>query len=479
MTIVLTGGDLGLDDLVAAVRRGEPVSIADEAVARMRAARQVVERVLARGDEVYGLTTGVGAGKTDPIEPADAAARQWAIVRSHIVGLGPALPAEVVRTAALVVANAFTAGWAGVRPELAARYVEALNDGHLPEVHSLGSIGQADLAPLAELAMSVLDGVDLAPGEGLAVLSSNAFSTGRAALGVVDTCALLDALDLAGAMSLEAFGANLGMLHPAIAESRPSAGLRTSLQRLRTHLEGSGLWEPDSPRNLQDPLTFRSLPQVHGTARDAHAHALAQVQIELNAPQNNPLVLLDEDRLVSVASFDAQALATALDVARIGLAPALFASSERTVKLLDTMWSGLPRGLVDGPADGLSFLAISAQSLAAEAALLAAPVSFQPAGTAHAEGIEDRTALAPLAARRLDEMLDLGARAVAIELVVATRAIDLRGSPVGAGLRSFHDEIRARVPATTEADIPDLERVAMLVREGLRTTPLDSVERDT
>src|SRR5207247_10215502 len=126
---------------------------------------------------------------------------------------------------------------------------------------------------------------------------------------------------------------------------------------------------PVAARDLHDPLTFRGLAQVHGAARDAHALAATQLAIELTASQNNPLVVVDEDRVVSVANFDAQPLATALDVVRIGLGPAVLASSERAVKLLDASWSGLPRGLVDDASDGLSYLGIAAQSLAGEATL--------------------------------------------------------------------------------------------------------------
>ena len=480
MTVVLTGHDLSLDAVGAVAHGGEDVSIDAGATRRMTAARDVVERSLERGDEVYGLTRGVGAGKLRSIERDEAADVRWALLRSHVIGQGAAFPSEVVRAAALVLANGFAAGWSGVRPELVAHLVDALNANRLPEIHSRGSVGQADLGALAELAVGVFEGVDLAPGEGLALLSSNAFATGHAVLATNQVDVLLDALDACGAMSLQAFGANLGMLHDAIGDVRPFAGVQTSLGHLRSHLEGSELWGSGVSRNLQDPLTFRSLPQVNGAARDAQSFAEAQLAVELNASQNNPLVLVEEDRLISVADFDAQPLATALDVSRIGLAPAILASSERAVKLLDASWSGLPRGLVPGAADGLAFLGITAQSLAAEAALLAAPVSFMLVSTAHAEGIEDRTALAPLAARRVDEMADLASRVVAIELVVAAQALEVRGTRAGDVIAEILDYVRARVPAAT-ASHPnpfDLEPVVELVRSGLLSTSFDSPSQD-
>jgi histidine ammonia-lyase len=482
LTVVLTGTGLAIEDVVRVARHHEDVAIDTDAIQRMASARDVVDRALARGDEVYGLTTGLGAGKTRRIEPSEAASAQWDILRSHLIGQGPPFAAEVVRAATLVLVNGFAAGWSSVRPELATHLIDVLNDGDLPEIHSLGSLGQADLAPLAELALGAFDGFDLAPGEGLALLSSDAFATGHAALAVADAGSLLGALETSGAMSLEAFGANLGSLHPAIGASRPFPGLRTSLDQLRARLDGSALWEPGAARNLQDPLTFRSVPQVLGSARDAYTFAAGQIALELNASQNNPLVLVDEDRVVSVANFDAQPLTTALDVIRIGLAPALLASSERVVKLLDASWSGLPRGLVDGAADGMSFLGIAVQSLAAEATLLAAPVSFALASTAHAEGIEDRTALAALAARRADGMVDLTARVIAIELIVAAQAIEVRGAgPVGRGVAGAMQLIREGVPLATSDHPapPDPQPVVDLVRSGSLSTPLDRVARDT
>jgi histidine ammonia-lyase len=156
---------------------------------------------------------------------------------------------------------------------------------------------------------------------------------------------------------------------------------------------------------------------------------------------------------------------------RIVLASALGAAAERVVKLLETPWSGLPTGLSPNPDrtdPGLSYLGIAVQSLAAEARLLAAPVSFELVSTAHAEGIEDRTSLAPLAARRLDEMVGLGARIVAIELTVAAQAAELRGiEPRGTGTAAIAGAVRGFVPYLASGDVvPDVEPLSEAVRRG-------------
>ncbi len=473
MTVVLTGNGLTLEEVLRVAREGARVELAPEAFERMRASRAVVERALEDGEEVYGLTTGVGARKRVRVGPDEVDEFNRLLILNHRVGQGPDAPEDAVRATLLRLANGFAKGTAGVRPELAELVVGALSSRARPRVRMLGSVGQADLAPLADLAHGILGETRLAAGEGLALINNNSFSTALAALAVADCARLLDALDLAGALDLEAFAGNLSILHPAVGETRPYPGLQASLARLRELLEGSYLWEEGAARNLQDPLTFRCLPQVHGAARDALELARRQLGIELNASHENPLVLAAAESIVSVANFDALPLAAALDFLRIALAPALTSAGERAVKLLQAPLSGLPEGLAARAGlaeDALSQLGVAALALTAEARLLAQPVSFELAGTTLHEGIEDRITMAPLAARRLAEMVELGERLGAVELVVAAQAVDLRGRPrLGAGTGRAYELVRERVPFTGEGEpIPqDLEPVRELVRSGL------------
>jgi histidine ammonia-lyase len=379
---------------------------------------------------------------------------------------GPPAPADVVRATALRVANALASGTTTARPETAQLVVDALNEDRLPPVRTLGSLGQGDLAPLADLAEGVLGDSGLEAGEAIALLNQNAFATAWGVLALHDAHALLDALDVAGALDLEAFGANPDALHPAIGDIRPSAGVRETLARLRELREGSEV----EARNLQDPLTFRTLPQLHGAARDAFRFVSGQLAVELNAAQSNPLVLVDEHRLVSVGNFEAQALATALDVARLALAPVLASAAERAVKLLQAPLTGLPEGLGARRAlaeSALSELGIAVQAFAAEAKLLALPVSLELVSTQQAEAIEDRATMAPLAARRLAEMVELGSRVVSVELCLAAQACELRGTTLGAGTARAHAAVRGLVPFVDIGDpLPDLEPLAARVREG-------------
>ena len=448
------------------------VGIDPGALDRMTAARSVAEASLARGETVYGLSTGVGVRKRAGVNVDEQAAFNKRLIQNHLVGQGDPAPEDTVRATLLVLANGFARGAGLAGPALAERVVAALNERRHPPVRMLGSLGQADLAPMADLAQGLIgpDG-ELEPGEGLALLNNNAFATGLAALAVADLERLLRASLVAGALDLEAFAANLTPLDAAAARERPYAGIATAAAGLRALLAGSALFEPGVSRNLQDPLTFRCLPQVHGAALDALTFGRSQVETELNAAQANPLVDVSSGRILSVGNFDALPLAAALDFLRIALAPVLTSANERMVKLLQAPLSGLPEGLSTHPGsaeDSLSEFGPAGQALTAEARLLAQPVSFELASTAHAEGIEDRATMAPLAARRLAEMTSLGERIVAIELLVACQAIDLRGHRLGSGTRRAHELVRARLAFKREEDpIPaSIEPLRELVRSG-------------
>lgn len=473
MTISLTGSDLTIEDVVAVARGGDDAALDPRAREAMERSHRIVETALARGDTVYGLTTGVGVLARVPLEgsPEDVSSFDRSLVDRHRAGQGPAAPSEVVRATIVCLANSLARGFAGVRPLLVDRLLDLLHGREL-EIRTLGSIGQADLTANADLAYSLLDDLTLAPGEGLALLNNNAFSVGSAALALWDVGRLLDAMEASAALAMEGFAANLSPLHDAVGEARPYGGLVESLAALRAHLDGSALVEPGAARNLQDPLSFRNAAPVLGAARDAHAFAHRQISVELNAAQGNPMVLVAEERLISVANFEALPVAAAMDALRLTLASAVTTAAERSIKLLETPWSGLPTGLAPDPgtADlGLSMLGVAAHSIAAEARSLAAPVSFDLVSTSQAEGIEDRASMAPLAVRRTQEMVGLAERVAAIELAVAAQAVDLRADARrGRGTTRTHRAVRDAVPFMGAGDpFPhDLEPVVALVRSG-------------
>jgi histidine ammonia-lyase len=324
---------------------------------------------------------------------------------------------------------------------------------------------------MADLADAVFGGVELVQGEGLALINSSAFGTGSAALALADALRLLDAADVAAALALEGFAANVSVLHPSIERARPDPVLAATLTRLRGLLDGSYLWEEGAARNLQDALNFRSTAPVQAAAHRALEYAEGVVAIELNAAQGNPLVSVADQTIRSACLYEVVGVSAALDFARIALAGMLLAASERCVKLMDTPWSGLPVGLQEpgSPDLGLSILAITAESLGAEVSTLAQPVSHIVTSTSGAEGIEDRASHLPLSARRLAEQVEAGEAIVAIELVASAQAVDLRGvSPLGRGTVTAYRALRQVVPAMHLGDTPpvDVAPVVGLIRSG-------------
>lgn len=468
MTVSVTGSTLTLAEVVAVARDNARVQLDANAVERMRSSRQIVERVLQRDEPVYGLTTGVAELKRVRVDPRELERFNADMIRTHRIAQGPVAGADVVRATLLRLLNGFASGYPGVRPELAEVLVGALNEGSRPAVRSLGSFGQSDLGPNADIAAELFSNITLAPGEALALLNHNAFSTGAATLAIADARQLAEALTIAGALSLEGFAANLSIIHQAVAASRPFAGIQKAVAQLTALLEGSYLWRDGAARNLQDPLTFRSLPQGLGALWDVLRYATDQLTIELNASQGNPIVAFDDRRVISVANFEVLPLSAALDFIRIAFAPALTSGVERSLKLLAAPWSGLPPGLNPhgGPGLGLGELGIAQQALVAEARTLAQPVSFEVVSSSLAEGIEDRITLAPLSARRLHELVALGRRATAIEVVVAAQAAEVRkANPLGQGTGHALRLVREHVPFfESAADFPsDLEGVVAMV----------------
>ncbi len=484
MAIVLNGSDLTVTQVISVARHGEAVRLADSARTSMQNSRAIVMEVLDRGTPVYGLTTGVGERKKFLLDPAERERFNQRLVLNHRIAQGDAAPADVTRGAMLCLANSYAKGVTGVRPELAELVVALLNEGFTPKVRMLGSIGQGDLGPMADLAYGIIEhsGFQLKENEGLALVNSNAFTTAWAALALADADGLLATQDVAAALDLEAFGGNLTCLHPIIEQTRPYRGLAETLASLRGILEGSYLWQPGAARFLQDPLTFRCIPQIHGAARDALGYAKDILHTELNSSQANPVVVEADRDIVSVGNFDIGPVAAALDFVRIALAPVVTSANERAVKLLQAPFSGLPAGLSAygnwafeaSPDDGLSELAVAGQAITVEARTLAHPVSYELASSAKGEGIEDRATMAPLSARRLADMTMLSARVTAIELVVAAQAVDLRRATrllvgqLGRGTDRAYRLVRELVPFTqADGTLPaDLEPLVDLVRRG-------------
>jgi histidine ammonia-lyase len=485
--VELSGDDLTVDDVVATARGQAEVRVSDRALQRVGQARDVVDRVLASGESVYGLNTGLGSFYRYHIPPEQLGRFSFATVADQTSSYGRPLPTDVVRAMMLARANSMAKAGVGVRRELILLLVGALNCGVHPIVREVGSVGQGDLSEMADIGKvligmgraevggQVLSGlealgavglqpIELAPKEALALISANGVTLGRGALVLSDVADLVDSLQMAAALSLEGFAGNLSIIHPGMARLQPQIGLNTAAVRLRELLEDSFLWQPGAARNLQDPLSFRCIPRTHGALYDVLSYARSTLESELNAANDNPLVLIQEDTIVSVGNFDVAAVAMALDLVRLAIVNALRVANERVQKLLWRHFSDLPSALAaeEGPTNGLKPMGRWCAALAAEARSLANPVSVDYAGQV-AEGVEDYASMAPLAVRRTHELVSVAHRIVVHELIIAAQACDMRGrTPLGRGTRIAYDAVRRHVPVLSDGTDWDADLDALV-----------------
>jgi histidine ammonia-lyase len=471
-TVTITGTALTPEQVVAVARAPARVVLDASVEARMVSARRIVTDAIARGERVYGLTTSVGTKTGVDLAAEHLAEFNRRILFTHNVGHGPVADDDAVRATMTVLLNQLASGYPGVRPELARVLVDALNNNRLAPVHVLGSMGQSDMSAMSDLALGLFGSVELAPGEGLALLNSSAFSTASATLAMVDLRQLLDVFTVAGALSMEAYAANPSIVTDPALASRPFPGLLEYGSRIRTYLSGSYLWENGGPRHIQDPLCFRSIPLIHGTAADNMTFAESQLRTELNAAQCNPIVSIDDQRLVAVANFDMVSLTMALDIARLAFAPVVTCSTERLAKIADSFWSGLPSGLIaeDGVgATGFNGVALFHKSITSEARLLTQPVVGELASSSHSNGNMDRASLAALGARRASEIVRLGISIVAMEMLTAAQAVGLRGrTPLGSVTGEVLRLIRDRVPFAAAGERPPrVDPLLDLVADGI------------
>jgi histidine ammonia-lyase len=516
--VVLTGADLSIADVEAVARRGARAALDVHARDRMQEARDVVDRLVAAGEVVYGVTTGFGDLATTFIPPGDAEVLQENLLASHAAGVGRPFPREVVRAMLLLRANTLALGHSGCRPLLVDRICELLALGLHPVVPEQGSVGASgDLAPLAHLALPLigrglaelngqvmpallalrecgLEPLRLQPKEGLALLNGTQLMSALGALLLADADRLTRTASVAAAMSVEALlGTEVAYSAP-YQLARPHPGQVAVAAELRHLLRGSGLQTAHhhSAHKVQDPYSLRCVPQVHGAVRDALDHLRRVLDIELNSATDNPLVFpeggeVPADALatggglvISGGNFHGEPIALALDFAKLALSELGAISERRTALLLDPRLNGgLPAFLSPDPGrnSGLMILQYTAAALASENKVFAHPSSADSVPTSANQ--EDHVSMGAGAARHARTVLGHVEQILAIELLAATQALDLRlarmapaedGSvPVpGAGVAEAHRRIRERITHLAEdrEPGPDLATALALVHEG-------------
>ena len=495
-TAVLTGDDLTVEDVWAVAVEGGPVELADSARTRMTAARELVERAAhGTSEHTYGINTGFGRFVSQTIPEELTEELQMRLLRSHACGVGEPYPPEVVRAAMLLRANTLAKGYSGARPEVAGLLVECVSRGVLPHVPSRGSVGASgDLAPLAHLALpligegqawiegELLPGADalgrvgLAPirllaKEGLSLVNGTQFMAAMAALGLIRAERAARAADIACAISLEALQGSRTSFLPQIQALRPLPGQAAAAANVLRLLEDSKINE--SHRwcdKVQDAYSLRCAPQVHGATRDLLSYVRATVEVEVNAATDNPLVLVDDELLVSNGNFHGQPVGFALDALAMAVAELASISERRIERLVNPSLSGgLPAFLTPdgGLNSGFMIPQYVAASLVSENKVLCHPASVDSIPTS--AGQEDHVSMGNASGLKAFTVLGNVERTLAIELLASCQGVEfLAPLEPGAGVRAARAFVRGVSPRLRE-DRPlaeDIESVAAAIRDG-------------
>ncbi len=509
-TVVLGTSGVSADDVLAVARGEARVELSPEALEEIAASRAVVDALAAKPEPVYGVSTGFGALAVMHIGPELRAQLQRSIVRSHAAGMGPHVEREVVRALMFLRLKTLASGRTGVRPLVAETMAAVLNAGITPVVHEYGSLGcSGDLAPLSHCALTLMgegtaegpDGVvrpaaellaeagiepvELHEKEGLALLNGTDGMLGMLVMACSDLAALFTAADITAALSLEALLGTGKVLAPELHAIRPHPGQAASAENMRRVLAGSGLTghhQDEAPR-VQDAYSIRCAPQVAGAGRDTLDHARVVAERELASAVDNPVVLPD-GRVESNGNFHGAPVAYVLDFLAIAAADLGSIAERRTDRLLDKNRShGLPPFLADDPGvdSGLMIAQYTQAALVSENKRLAVPASADSIPSSAMQ--EDHVSMGWSAARKLRHAVDNLRRIIAVELVAATRAIELRQQAsavltAAPASRAVIEAVRAAGVAGPGRDrflAPDLAAAEEFVRSGALVAAAESV----
>jgi histidine ammonia-lyase len=500
MSVVITGRDLTIEDVVRVARHHERIELHPDALARIARCREMVERKIAAREIMYGINTGIGELSEIILTPDQVEQFQRYLIYNHAAGIGEPLPIEVVRTAMTTRINTHAHGNSGCRPVVTETLCEMLNRDVVPVVCQDGSVGACgDLAPMSQMAL-VLIGEGEAyfrgqrlPGaramdaagiptltlqarDGLAVINGANFISGLGCLLVRDTEAWLKQADIAAAMTLEALIANLKPYDARLHDLRGFGGAVASAANIRRCIEGSDLFSEKIKVKVQDAYSMRSTPQVHGAARDQLRWARSQLAIELNGVGDNPIFLPEDDVVLTGANFQGSPVSLPLDGLGAAICMTSVISERRVNRLLNPALNvGLPAFLTRGAGmfSGLMLSQYTAGMLIVDQRILSAPASTQSIPAAADQ--EDFVSMGMNTALKTRRILERAHGVLAIEFIAAAQALDFRDFRPGLGTDAARSAVRRRV-AHLDEDRP-LYRDHNAMLEAVRSGEvLDAVE---
>lgn len=495
-TISIDGGTIGLAELAAFLDGRAKVAVAPSAMRRVKKVRAYVEEKLAGNEPFYGINTGFGILANQRIPKRDLEKLQENLILSHAVGVGDPLPLPIARLVMLLRANVLASGYSGIRPETLTLLVKMIERDIVPVIPEQGSVGASgDLAPLSHLALAMIGRGDvffrgrrvsakralaaaklkpltLAAKEGIALINGTQMMAAMGVAAMVQLENLLRVADICGALSVEGDRASQRPFDARIQRLRPHPGQAAAAMNVRKLVAGSRIIASHADcRRVQDPYSFRCLPQVHGAVKDAIGFARATILREVGSCTDNPLIFAEDDVIISGGNFHGEPLAIALDLVAMA-ASELGSIAERRVAILTAPLARelATKFLVPNPGlnSGLMIAHVTMSALASENKVLSHPACVDTIPTSG--GQEDHVSMGAISARKALAVLRNVEVILAIELFAACQAIDLQrqhGRP-GKGTGAVYDLVRRHVPHI-EGDREyrhDIDACLELVRTG-------------
>ena len=483
---------LTLERLQEIVGKGEQIALSDEAVAAIEKCRKYLDTKMEDiGRPVYGITTGFGSLYNVTIPAEDLSQLQHNLVMSHACGTGEEVRPAIVKLMLLLKAQSLSYGHSGAQLVTVQRLVDMFNHDILPVVYQQGSLGASgDLAPLAHLSLPLIglgevrfkgkvrpaaevwkemgwEPIRLQSKEGLALLNGTQFMSAHAVWSLMQAQRLSKWADLIGAMSLEAYDGRIEPFLPLTHQIRPHKGQMATAERFLSVLEGSELIRRPK-EHVQDPYSFRCIPQVHGAVKDNLNYVKSVIENEINAATDNPNIFPDEDMVISAGNFHGEPIAIPMDSMAIALSE-LASISERRTYLLIHGYRGLPRYLAPNPGLNSGFMIpqYTAASIVSQNKGLCWPASCDSVPSSN--GQEDHVSMGANAATKLVRIVDNVETVLAIELFNAAQALEFRrplhSSPL---IELIHAEYRRVVPFINDDTYmhPLIVRSAAFIREN-------------
>ena len=492
--LTIDGRNLGIEDVVRVAREEARIELSKEAMARMKASRTVVEKLIAKKEKIYGVSTGIGELSNVILTPEQVRIFQKYIVYSHAAGWGDPVAVDDARAAWLTRANVLARGYSGLRPIMVETLVEMLNKGVTPVMSQKGSVGASgDLSPLGQGALVLMgEGeafyrgarmkgkeamskagiktVVLEARDGLAMINGSNLVAGMGCLQIHDADVLVKTSEIAAAMTLEALLPNMLAYDERIHKVRGYEGAVKCAENVRRIVQGSEVLK-QKPQKVQESYSLRSTPQVVGAVKDTLEFARRMFETEINGVGDNPIFFPDEGGIVLTgANFQGTPLAFALEFLGIALTTVGALSERRMNRLVNPALNmGLPAFLTKGAGmfSGMMLSQYTAASLVCENRVLSSPAATGSIPTAADQ--EDFVSMATTTAIKTKQIVKNTSAIVAIELMAAAQALDFR-EPLepGRGTQAAHRVIRKYVTHLEEDRplYPDIARLSEVVMSG-------------